>query len=198
MVNACREFYEETGGVLQNDVMNTLLGALRGNELAAINTTTANITGAVVTSTAVSADAGTTVVNSCPPTMAAGISAAAIPMEVCWLPCGKYALYLVHADSVVGLAAATADIEQQFVDFKNSPRYATAPHDFKEMDELRWVSVSELRQASTQRNEFLKKVLQDDVFKKWIMQKSAKPRSSSSSPKLDKHSGGKWVRNQKV
>lgn len=63
-------------------------------------------------------------------------------VEVCWLPRGKYALYLVHVDAVPGLRAATADIEQKFAAFVSSPKYRAAPHEYKEMSGLRWASAA--------------------------------------------------------
>lgn len=95
-------------------------------------------------------------------------------VEVCWLPRGKYALYLVNVDAVPGLRAATDDVDQKFARFVNSVAYHSAPHDFKEMSSLRWMPAARfVSPPFPKSNSWAVSVFSAATVKEWIVKTTA-------------------------
>ena len=143
---ACREFYEECGGVVNVDALRAVLRA--NNDPTALPQ--------------------------------AGV-------EVCWLPRGKYALYLVHVDAVPGLRAETEHAERKFAAFVASPRYRTAPIDFKEMTGLKWAPAARLVSPPFPKsNPWSVTVFSAGAVKEWLTAKAEELKPDLAALLLDR------------
>ena len=91
-------------------------------------------------------------------------------VHACWLPEGKYVLYLVSVDAVPGLRADTDDICQRFDTFILSPK-DTARDCYREMKSLKWVNSASLITAYSARkvlNSWSFAVFQTPPIKVWL------------------------------
>lgn len=99
-------------------------------------------------------------------------------VQACWLPAGKYVLYLVSVDDVPGLRADTDDICQRFGAFiSHAPRSgkkssgAIISDCYCEMRALEWVNTTRLLTAGSTRKDFNPWsiiVFQSPIMKLWL------------------------------
>lgn len=99
-------------------------------------------------------------------------------VQACWLPVGKYILYLVSVDAIPGLRADTDDICQRFGAFiSHAPRAGKKSGGVKksdcyhEMRALEWVNMTRLFTVGSARKDFHQwsvVVFQSPIMKLWL------------------------------